>query len=299
MPEIEIVYDKNEYNFEELKENEEEKEITQFKTRCNLMGNWVGGGGGERHFKERYCLRPRGGGRAIIIHQHYTHVVYHTIDNTDYTRIQELETQFNNRTNELNDCRKHRNKVKIKINEIITSYLNMNISEVENNNDVEKLNTILYGVINQVNECLKLLGVKFNENDSLMEKLKKLVNACKDLILTGPVQERLWKCLCYVNQYKCPRTFEEFVSNFDKNIDELTKACHGNKKQELNNDARYKNKAFEPKPNISFVGKLSRCHYYMVGKSKETNVVTMVDNLLQACKNIYWMSPGYDLPFDK
>ncbi|CAG8562564.1 18508_t:CDS:2 [Dentiscutata erythropus] len=248
---------------------------------CILIGNWVGGGGGHR-FRGRCCLRPRGGGRAIIIHQHYIYVVHHTIDNTDYTIIRELETQLNNHTNELNDCRKHRNEVEIKINEIITSHLNMNISEVENKTNVEKLNTILYGVINQFDG-----------------KIKKLVNACKDLTLTGPVQERLWKCLCYVNQYKCPRTFEVFVSNFDKNMDELTKACHRNKKQELNNDARYKNKAFEPKSNISFVGKLSRCHYYMVGKSKETSVVTMVDNLLQACKNIYWMSPGYNLLFDK
>ncbi|CAG8503581.1 7856_t:CDS:2 [Dentiscutata erythropus] len=238
--------------------------INQKMNLCNLLGNWVGGG--RRRFRGRCCLRPRGGGRPIIIHQHHFHT--QVIDHTDYTRIRELETQ-------LEECKKHRREVEIKINEIITTHVN--IKDIANK----------MIIIDEVDKCLKLLGVEYNDKDGLMEKLKKLVNACKNLTLTGPVQERLWKCLAYMYGSKAPKTLEAFTSNFDKNMDKLTEACFRNKKQELYNDVRYKGKAFVPKPDSSFVRKLCRCHYYIVGRSKEKSIVNMIDNLLQACKNFY------------
>ncbi|CAG8462548.1 21909_t:CDS:2 [Dentiscutata erythropus] len=169
-----IIYDENEYDFEELKDEEE----------------------------------------------------HHVVDHTDHTKIRELESQLHDYNkhrkeviNQLEECKKHRNEVEIKINEIITAHLNMNISEVENKTGPEKLDTILNRITDQVDECLKLLGVKYNNKDSLMEKLKKLVKACENLILVGPVQERLWYCLTYLDSSS--KSLKSFTSNFNENMDKL------------------------------------------------------------------------------
>ncbi|CAG8635756.1 662_t:CDS:2, partial [Dentiscutata erythropus] len=161
------IYDENEYDFKELKN---EEEVTTIATRCFSFGSG-GRNGSGRHGRGRCCLRPRDG------------------------------------------------EVEIKINEIITSHVNIKVAE--NKNDIQKLTAILDYIIDEVDECLKLLGVEYNDKDGLLEKLKKLVNA-------------------------------SFASNFDKNMDKLTEACYGNKKQELNNDVRYKDKAFVPKPDSNF-----------------------------------------------
>ncbi|CAG8645373.1 37091_t:CDS:2 [Racocetra persica] len=90
---------------------------------------------------------------------------------------------------QLKECEKHKKEVEDKINEIMITHLNISRTEIEKLTNVGKLDTILNTIKQEVKECLKLLGISFQTGDSLMSMLKKLVKACKEIEITGPVQD--------------------------------------------------------------------------------------------------------------
>ncbi|CAG8805161.1 33447_t:CDS:1, partial [Racocetra persica] len=92
-------------------------------------------------------------------------------------------------------CEKHKKEVEDKITEIIITHLNISRIEIEKLTTVGKLDTILNFIKQEVKECLRLLGIPFQTGDSLISMLKKIVKACKEIGITGPVQEMLLRCL--------------------------------------------------------------------------------------------------------
>ncbi|CAG8700780.1 22108_t:CDS:1, partial [Racocetra persica] len=175
-----------------------------------------------------------------------------------------------------NECEKHKKEVENKINEIITTHLNINITEAEKLTTVGKLDTILNTIKQKVKEYLKLLEIFFQTGDSLMSMLKKLVKACEEIGITGPVQEMLLRCLKMLNpktQINDPKSFDgklEYGS-----IDVLVKTCYENSRYIINKER------FEDRYKISFVRKLMRCYYYLVRKSNPLSVKTMAKNLFK------------------
>ncbi|CAG8673184.1 2093_t:CDS:1, partial [Cetraspora pellucida] len=159
----------------------------------------------------------------------------------------------------------------IKINEIITSHLNINITKTENFTTIEKLDTILNIIKSKVKECLKLLGIPFQTGDSLMSMLNKLVSFSEEMGITTPVQENLLRCLRMLN----PKTKSSNSKTESLNMDALVKACYEKSRYIINKES------FEKNPEISFVRKLMRCHYYLVGKSNPLSVKTMAENLFK------------------
>ncbi|CAG8824360.1 25849_t:CDS:1, partial [Racocetra persica] len=226
-----------------------------------------------------------------------TNTVYQTIDNTDYKRIHELENQLSEMTKnrnewkanseewkkhaneieeQLKECEKHKKEVENKINEIITTHLNINITEAEKLTTIGKLDTILNTIKQEVKECLRLLGIFFQTGDSLMSILKKLVKACEEIGITGPVQEillRYLKMLDPKTKINDPKSFNGKLGY--RSMDALVKACYENSRDILNKER------FENRPEISFVRKLMRCHYYIVGKSNLLSVKTIANNLFK------------------
>ncbi|CAG8815781.1 36541_t:CDS:1 [Racocetra persica] len=109
--------------------------------------------------------------------------------------------------------------------------------------------------------------------------LKKLVKFCEEIGITGPVQENLLRCLKKLD----PKTQINDPKSFNRNLgygsmDILAKACY-EKGWVTDSDPEFIGKKFEPDHELSFVRKLMRCHYYMVGKSNPFSVKTMVENL--------------------
>ncbi|CAG8743863.1 5524_t:CDS:2, partial [Racocetra persica] len=98
--------------------------------------------------------------------------------------------------------------------------------------------------------------------------------ACEEIGITGPVQEMLLRCLKILD----PKTQINDSKSFGTvslSMDALVKACYENSRYILNKER------FENRPEISFVRKLMRCHYYMVGKSNLLSVKTMANNLFK------------------
>ncbi|CAG8641929.1 12318_t:CDS:1, partial [Cetraspora pellucida] len=117
----------------------------------------------------------------------------------------------------------------IKINEIISLYLNINITEIENLSTIKKLDTILNTIKQKVKECLKLLDILFKTGDSLLSILKKLVKFCEDIGITSPIQENLLRCLKILD----PKTQINDSNFFNANsksssMNALVKACYKN-----------------------------------------------------------------------
>ncbi|CAG8796035.1 33652_t:CDS:2, partial [Racocetra persica] len=213
----------------------------------------------------------------------------------DYGKIRELETQLSEMTKnrddwkkqseewkkqaneieeQLKEYEKHKKEVEDKITEIMITHLNISRIEIEKLTTVGKLDTILNFIRQEVKECLRLLGIPFQTGDSLISMLKKLVKACKEIGITGPVQEMLLRCLKTLDpktQINDPKSF----GTVSLSMDALVKACYENSRDILNKER------FENRPEISFVRKLMRCHYYMVGKSNLLSVKTMADNLFK------------------
>ncbi|CAG8783853.1 8286_t:CDS:2, partial [Racocetra fulgida] len=182
--------------------------------------------------------------------------------------------------NEAKECEKHRKETESKINEIITSHLSINITEIENLSTIEKLDTILNTIKQEVKEYLKLLKMPFQTGDSLMSMLKKLVKACEEVGIETGVQENLLRSLKILD----PETKIDDPKSFNGNpgygsMDDLVKACY-EKGWVKDSDPEFIGKEFESHPELSFVRKLMRCHYYMVGKSNPFSVKTMAENLL-------------------
>ncbi|CAG8759751.1 818_t:CDS:2, partial [Racocetra persica] len=206
-----------------------------------------------------------------------------------YKRIHELETQLTEMTknrdewkknteditknrdewkqnsekweNQAKEYEKHKEETENKINEILSSHLN--ITEIENLTTIEKLDTILNTIKQEVKECLKLLEILFQTGDSLMSMLKKLVKFCEEVGITGPVQEILLRCLKKLD----PKTQINDPKSFNGNpgyrsMDILVKTCY-EKGWVIDSDPEFIGKKFEPDPELSFVRKLMRCHYYM------------------------------------
>ncbi|CAG8815782.1 36542_t:CDS:1, partial [Racocetra persica] len=63
--------------------------------------------------------------------------------------------------NQAKECEKHKEQTENKINEILSSHLSINITEIENLTTIEKLDTILNTIKQEVKECLKLLEIPF------------------------------------------------------------------------------------------------------------------------------------------
>ncbi|CAG8815739.1 31170_t:CDS:2, partial [Racocetra persica] len=147
--------------------------------------------------------------------------------------------------------------------------------EIEKLTTVGKLDTILNLIKQEVKECLKLLGIPFQTGDSLISMLKKLVKACEEIGITGPVQEMLLKYLKMLDPKTKINDPKSFNRKLGESMDALLKACYENSRDILNKER------FENRSEISFVRKLIRCHYYMVGKSNPLSVKTMADNFFK------------------
>ncbi|CAG8758463.1 24853_t:CDS:2, partial [Racocetra persica] len=172
------------------------------------------------------------------------------------------EKHANEIEEQLKECEKHKKEVENKINKIITTHLNINITEAEKLTTIGKLDTILNTIKQEVKECLRLLGIPFQTGDSLMSMLKKLVKACKEIEITGPVQEMLLRCLKMLD----PKTKINDPKSFNRklgygSIDALVKACY-------ENNAGY-NRWSNPKYDETFLYKLHYCYWLLNDDSKE------------------------------
>ncbi|CAG8777639.1 21755_t:CDS:2, partial [Racocetra persica] len=110
---------------------------------------------------------------------------------------------------------------------------------------IGKLDTILNTVKQEVKECLRLLGIPFQTGDSLMSMLKKLVKACEEIEITGPVQRNLLRYLKMLDpktQINNPKSFGTESSSMDA----LVKACFENSRDILNKEQ------FENRPEIIY-----------------------------------------------
>ncbi|CAG8829659.1 34392_t:CDS:1, partial [Racocetra persica] len=98
--------------------------------------------------------------------------------------------------------------------------------------------------------------------------------ACEEIEITGPIQEMLLRCLKKLDpktKINDPKSFNGKLGSMDA----LVKTCYENSQDILNKEQ------FENRPEISFVRKLMRCYYFIVGKSNPLSVKTMVDNLFK------------------
>ncbi|CAG8728868.1 9861_t:CDS:2, partial [Racocetra persica] len=99
--------------------------------------------------------------------------------------------------------------------------------------------------------------------------------ACEEIGITGLVQTMLLRCLKKLDsktKINDPKSFNGKIGSMDA----LVKACYENSRDILN-----KERFFENRPEISFVRKLMRCHYFLVGKSNPLSVKTIADNLFK------------------
>ncbi|CAG8750695.1 6219_t:CDS:2, partial [Racocetra persica] len=102
---------------------------------------------------------------------------------------EEWKKQANEMEEQLKECEKYKKEVEDKINKIMITHLNISRIEIEKLTTIRKLETILNFIKQEVKECLRLLGIPFQTGDSLISMLKKLVKACEEIGITGPVQE--------------------------------------------------------------------------------------------------------------
>ncbi|CAG8808307.1 3062_t:CDS:2 [Dentiscutata erythropus] len=127
-----------------------------------------------------------------------------------------------------------------------------------------------------------MLGVKYQSKDSLMKRLKKLVKACEEIALTGPMQERLLTCLNALDGdpegipigkingipissvgFK-PYSFDPNKKNY---IDKLLKGC-----KKYSNDK----KLTQENPD-SFMKKLTICCHYVNADLRDNRALTSED----------------------
>ncbi|CAG8642057.1 7070_t:CDS:2 [Cetraspora pellucida] len=153
------------------------------------------------------------------------------------------------------ECKKHKKEIEIKIDDIISSHLSINLTEIKNLTTIRKLDTILNTIKQEIKECLKLLEILFQTGDSLIKFIEMFKNV---------------KPKTKIND---PKSFNE---NDSSSIDALVKACYKNSKIILNGEP-----FFVKRPELSFVRKLMRWHYYIVGKSNLLSVKTMAKNLFK------------------
>ncbi|CAG8590549.1 20498_t:CDS:2, partial [Racocetra persica] len=174
--------------------------------------------------------------------------------------------------NKAKECEKHREQIENRINEIISSHLNINITKIEKNlSTIEKLDTILNTIKQKVKECLKLLSIPFQTGDSLMSMLKKLVKMLKKLDPKTQINDSksfnrnprhgsmdILAKACYKkgwvtdsdSEFKCLKLLTPQISDFNPGynyIDDLVKACY-DYEPTTKNDSKYKDIKYHSKP---------------------------------------------------
>ncbi|CAG8831685.1 8192_t:CDS:1, partial [Racocetra persica] len=168
-------------------ELKDENEVKNFITKCHPRKP----SRPARGHRPGYW-RPRGGSHGPVIVHHDIHH-YHTqiVNHTDYTKINKLNSKLTESEFKLTECEKHKQEIKGKII-----------------------------------ECLKLLGINFSLENNLIELIDKLIKACEEMTLVGPVLERIWKCLKVLDPQVAGNFDPNNILTENGNLNSLVKSCY-------------------------------------------------------------------------